>query len=301
MHANAGRSARAQRGAGPVAVKMVAPSAMRRLRATTAHVARRQESAAAPSEAGGSLLPLRVGADFHPPPPELQRVRNALAAAVGAQDFRLASSLQDLLHVAEPKPPLTLDACCPESPDECLAFFLREGFVCVRNLFDSQQMKRMQAHWRRAQAPTQTLWDEAKLVAGNFIGEDFKPQPRFAHFPHGRLWFDLPLQDFFGAGDPMLDLIDPPRLLSVLEKVVGSDVRLLTVQPRTVPPETNQGYTGWHRDGIEPPTNDSHPHCRRVKVFVNMFDTAEDQGCTSVGPIFPSIFSCSAAARKCDC
>ena len=192
------------------------------------------------------LLPLRVGPDFHPAPTELQRIRDCIQDAADAGNFRLAASLQDLLFVAEPKPPLTLEACSPESPDECLEFFLREGFVCIRNLFSATEIQRMQSQWRQAQSPTRALWDDAKLVAGNFIGEDFKPEPRFAHFPHGRLWFDIPLEDFFaGATDPsgdpiMLDLIDAPRLMTVLEKVIGPDVRLLTVQPRTVPPETNQ-------------------------------------------------------------
>jgi hypothetical protein len=200
-----------------------------------------------------SLLPLRVDAQFHALPEEVQRVQEAITEAAEAQDFRKAAALQDLLHVVEPKPPLSVDDCCPDSPEKCLDFFLREGFVCIRDLFDADQLQRLQHQWRQAQAPIRTLWDEAKLVAGNFIGEDFQAEDRFAHIPHGRLWFDIPLPLLFqeaADGDPiMLEIIDPPRLVSVLEQVVGPDVRLVGIQPRTVPPEDNQGYTAWHRDG----------------------------------------------------
>ena len=215
----------------------------RRLRALSAHVCGTSAEAA--------LLPLRVGPDFHPLPSELARVHAALDDAAVSRDFRRGAALQDLLHVVEPKAPLTVDECCPDTPEECLNFFLREGFVCVRELFPPDALRGMQAQWRRAQAPIRALWEEAKLTAGNFIGEDFTPEPRFAHIPHGRLWFDLPLPTLFGDADDgpgeMLDVIDPPRLVPVLEEIVGPDVQLVGIQPRTVPPEQNQGYTSWHR------------------------------------------------------
>ena len=230
-----------------------------RMRAVCAHLntappaARCGSVAVALASESSSLLPLRVDAQLHALPEEVQRVHEAITEAAEAKDFRTAAALQDLLHVVEPKPPLSVDDCCPDSPEKCLDFFLREGFVCIRDLFDADQLERLQHQWRQAQAPIRTLWDEAKLVAGNFIGEDFQPEDRFAHIPHGRLWFDIPLSLLFqeaADGDPiMLEIIDPPRLVSVLEQIVGPDVRLVGIQPRTVPPEDNQGYTAWHRDG----------------------------------------------------
>ena len=38
-------------------------------------------------------------------------------------------------------------------------------------------------------------------------------------------------------------MIDPPKLLNVLDCIVGSDALLSGVQPRTVPPENEGGYT----------------------------------------------------------
>ena len=71
------------------------------------------------------------------------------------------------------------------------------------------------------------------------------------------MWYDIPLEELFAEtveGDPvMLDIIDPPRLVPVLEQVIGPEVQLVGIQPRTVPPEENLGYTTWHRDGAAPP------------------------------------------------
>ena len=74
---------------------------------------------------------------------------------------------------------------------------------------------------------------------------------RFKKLPHGRLFFDIPVDDFFSEacqedGDPvLLDLIAPEKLVPVLEKIVGPEVRLVGVQARTVPPESEGGYTSW--------------------------------------------------------
>ena len=67
--------------------------------------------------------------------------------------------------------------------------------------------------------------------------------------PHGRLYFDIPADDFW-RDEPatFLEMIAPPPLTAVLDQVIGEDVRLSGVQPRTVPgPETECGYTTWHR------------------------------------------------------
>ncbi len=179
----------------------------------------------------------------------------------------------------------------------------------------------MQASWRRAQGPARDLWHEAREFGqGQFEGNGlyYKNLPpghgveRFKKLAHGRLFFDIPVEDFFSEacdenGDPVLiDTIAPPRLVPVLDAILGGDVRLLTVQARTVPPEVEGGYTSWHRgiptlfvslaassvqvnhcrhasaDMASTPHQWPFPTNRRVKAFVYMFDVAADQGCTSV-------------------
>ena len=128
------------------------------------------------------VVPLAVDSTVTPLPQELERVRDAMHAAADAQvqDYRAATRLQDLLHVVEPKPQLTVDECAPATPEEACDFFLREGFVCVRDLFPPETLRRLQAAWLHAQQPARDLWEEARLVAGNFSGEDFTPGAKFA-------------------------------------------------------------------------------------------------------------------------
>ena len=51
----------------------------------------------------------------------------------------------------------------------------------------------------------------------------------------------------------LLDLLDPPPLLEVLGHIIGPELRLCGVQSRTVIPESDGGYTSWHRDTGGPP------------------------------------------------
>jgi hypothetical protein len=196
------------------------------------------------------------GQQLQPLPQELARVREAIRAAVASRDFREAALLQDLLHTAEPKPLLSVGDCAPACPVAARDFFLREGFVCVRNCFPPAKLQQLQRAWRRAQAPASQLWQEARHTAGNFSGEDFKPLPKFVGFGHGRLFYDIPIKLFLqgyreqaaersragisagGSGGAagadvavLLDLTDPPPLMRVLEQVIGGgDVRLTSIQ-----------------------------------------------------------------------
>lgn len=183
-------------------------------------------------------------------------VHAAISSAVASGDFRLAAALKDLLFVAEPKQPLTVTDCAPAGVDDAVQFFLENGFVCVQQLFDPATLLRIQRAWGRAQAPARALWEESKSLGSGARGLSFENQaeinsdPRFSKLPHGRLYFDIPVEDHFFAealeegGDPvLLDMIDPPKLLAILDKIVGKDAVCVGVQPRTVPPEDEGGYT----------------------------------------------------------
>ena len=129
---------------------------------------------AEPADLGAGLLPLQLapGLDasgrLQPLPESLDRLRQAMHAAAAAGDFRLATALQDVLFVAEPTAPLTVEACAPESPEECWDFFVENGFVCVRDLFGPEQLARIQAAWRRVQGPARALW-QLRLAASRFF------------------------------------------------------------------------------------------------------------------------------------
>jgi len=155
------------------------------------------------------------------------------------------------------------------------------SFVVVPNCFEGDELERLQRSWRRAQRPARADF-EAWRDAGVEVD-----------LPHGKLWFDIPVDTLLDeaasdGGDPiLLELLGPRPLLPVLEKIVGSP-ELCGVQPRTLAPDTPDvvsGYSGWHRDGEQGPTNDlMRSRGRVVKAFCYIFDVGPDQGCTSVVP-----------------
>jgi hypothetical protein len=222
------------------------------------------------------LVPLRLnGKGFQPDVSALER---AIEEAARGRDFRRAAALQDLLFVASPKPALTVDDCAPAGAEAAASFFVQNGFVCVRELFPPPLLKRIQSAWRRAQAKARTTWEEAKAMGhgGNAIFFENQQEIDAAlaarrtdwtdagslamlqsapdrALPHGRLFFDIPVEDLFaealteGANAALLDVIDPPKLMDVLEHIVGDDALLSGVQARTVPPENEAGYTSVSR------------------------------------------------------
>ena len=213
-----------------------------------------------------ALLPLRIdGSDPHGCfSPCLGEVKAALVGATTAGNFRAAAALSDLLAVVEPKPLLSVHECAPRDPDDAARFFLENGFVCIRELFPPRELARIQAAWRRAQEPARSMWEAAKAMGVGTKGLYYQNQNELAKshpLPMGRLFFDIPIdgrpdvipvEELFFAeaetedGDPiLLDLIDPPKLVEVLHRIIGPDMLLCGIQPRTVPPEEEGGYTSW--------------------------------------------------------
>ena len=81
-----------------------------------------------------ALLPLSIEGETEHGcfSPALGVVRSAIADATQSRQYRMAAALSDLLYVVEPKPPLSVDECAPSDPDAAAAFFVENGFVCVR-------------------------------------------------------------------------------------------------------------------------------------------------------------------------
>lgn len=175
-------------------------------------------------------------------------MRNAATAAAKRGDEHTASVLHDLLHTVEPKPELTASECAPTSSMERQEFFHREGFVCVPRVFEGDRLRALQDAFHRIQAPIWQVWEQdARHCAGNFAGEDFIVDTRFQGFGHGRLYFDLPSEEFWSE-PAFVSLVAPPKLETVIQDIGGERMRFGGAQPRTVPgPEKDGGYCSWHR------------------------------------------------------
>ena len=87
------------------------------------------------------------------------------------------------------------------------------------------------------------------------------------------------------SGDPvLLDLVDPAPVIPLLKEVLGGDIRMRGVQPRTFPPEDQGGYTAWHRDAAKPDNYPGPSPAHIIKMFFYFFDVPENGGCTAVVP-----------------
>ena len=217
---------------------------------------------------GGGDSPLPVDLVTGAPDPSyIARIKVEMHAAAATADYRLATCLQDLLFAVEPKPMSLEQAVGGTTLEEKAAFFVKHGCIVVPRIFEGERLARLQRTWGAAQASARRQWDEAiqfGVLPQPLDGIAFANQQELnKKFPNlggagfGRKWFDIPVADFYreasqaDGDDSLLHLIDPPPLLEVLGAICGgeaADLRCIHIQPRTVPPEDEGGYTSWHRD-----------------------------------------------------
>ena len=58
-----------------------------------------------------------------------------------------------------PKQPLSWTNCAPLTLDEKATFFAENGFVVVPKCFEGNELRRLQASWRRAQVQPRSLFE----------------------------------------------------------------------------------------------------------------------------------------------
>ena len=227
------------------------PRALRRLQH---HAAALLAPSGAAASSFAAPLPLPITADGVPAACLSELAERKMAAAA-AEDYREAANLKQMIDVLTPRaapPSLPPDA----SAEERTEFLRTYGYVMVE-CFAGEHLRRLQEAWRRAQAPVVAAWNAAKAEGEGIAGHGFANaealREKYGITPH-RLFVDIPVESFFAealqpAGDPvLLDLVDPPQLVPVLEAYLGADVKLCGVQPRTytTDPELDpeaEGYT----------------------------------------------------------
>ena len=194
---------------------------------------------------------------------ELQREKNRLQLALGAADgvdvprsfFRNASL------------------------DETAVFFRRNGYWIFEDAVTGQWLERLQHKFMEAAAPARELW-EAALADGQAVAPSDIPDLR-GQLIHAPGYFDIPR--FVEYDDSMLRLLDNPKIMPVLEKVMGGKVQVKQIQGRTVPVAASKNYTKWHRDSAAEIS--THPQFSpSIKVFTFPFDVPIDGGVAAVVP-----------------
>ena len=198
---------------------------------------------------------------------ELERLREREMEAVERRHYRLATQLRDLQEALRPNQ-LTLEECAPPTLEAQYQFFLRKGFCVLPDAIEPDVLSEIQAAWSRVVEPVQKQWREDTAQCSGVSGISFQHVPdavaaRYSSPPLYRTFFDIP--KFLESDDAFLKLIDRPKVVALLERLVGSggitsDARTPQGSPyngiasvggfqaRTVPPEDNdEGYISWHR------------------------------------------------------
>jgi hypothetical protein len=196
-------------------------------------------------------------------------------AAVEAEDYRAAAECHDLLTVLQPATigtELTLADASPPTLEGQRDFFRKFGFVCLPKVFAGDALDRLVAAWRSVQRPAGPIWRE-KLRVQEMAAAEFdqtqRPDESAAEFYRrrsaagkdrkiGRNYYDITMEEMFAglreelraaaAAAPdavsndsppkaaaLLDLLDPPRLVAVLKALLGDELHMFAIQPRTYP------------------------------------------------------------------
>lgn len=235
------------------------------------------------------------------------RLRQAVAAAVEADDYRLAADLHHSLDVLV-GPGLTIDdALRPGTADERASFFLQHGFVVIPKAFADDALASLQVAWLRAQAPHRANWEAAtRTVDSVSVSALPSGEAKVSGGQRADLFFDIPTrcdwwrgemwrhsrpgtagrQRFFELDPCFVDIIDCPALVDVLDVVVGPSVSCTGVQARSVPPAppgVRHAYTSWHRDRT-PPDGWPNPRPRVCKAFFFFFGVEHNGGALALVP-----------------
>lgn len=103
--------------------------------------------------------PIPVGADGQLQPATIAALEAEIETAASSGDFQRASELSGAVSTLRPDTiPMSLAAAAvPQTPAEKADFFVEHGFTVVENCFAGEDLSRLQASWRRAQAPARQM------------------------------------------------------------------------------------------------------------------------------------------------
>ncbi|MCB9150574.1 MAG: phytanoyl-CoA dioxygenase family protein [Caldilineaceae bacterium] len=148
-----------------------------------------------------------------------------------------------------------------------LTQFREEGYILIDNALDADTLARARAAYEKVQSATEQAWRDM-VQSGVFKGG-------YGHGP-----------DAHTMGNPyehdtvFLDIADNPRMMPLVEEVIGPTVQTMEIVAHCHHAGTN-AHTAWHRDW--PPYR--HPqYVLKAKVFYFLDDQDESMGCFSIVP-----------------
>ncbi len=151
--------------------------------------------------------------------------------------------------------------------DEQQTKFRTQGYLLVPDALDSIGLERMHAAYEKIRRDTEPAWRRA---IADRSGKGVYGHGAAAHV----------ITDLYHYDPLFLDLANNPRIIPILEQVVGPDLQLTEAIGHNHPAGT-PAHIEWHRDW--PPW--SHPtQILKAKVFYYLEEITEDMGAFSVVP-----------------
>lgn len=180
------------------------------------------------------------------------------------------------------------------SPDQ-ITRFQREGYLVVEDVLDASVLDPVRAEYKALlddliQGWGMTMPDasfEKKLLAAYQAGHDWF-QPMDISLPGDRIAADTPMH----FGPAVFDMITAPRLLDMVEDLIGPEITSNPIQHvRIKPPErkleaneirAHVGGTDWHQDRAV--ALEEADQTDMVTVWLAVTDATVENGCLQVVP-----------------
>eukprot|EP01047_Picozoa_sp_COSAG01_P027695 COSAG01_NODE_1835_length_9084_cov_87.179481_11_plen_209_part_00 len=156
--------------------------------------------------AGVELPQVRLEDDGCADLADLAVLQDEETRAAVAGDYRRAGFLRDLSEALLPKPRIAVEDCLPDSVEDQHSFFLRHGFIFVRDILPADKLKVAQAAWTRAQARAKQVW-HSKKAAGMLDASQ-------------HLYYDIP--NLLEEDDCFIDMVDSPAIVPLMSRITGS-------------------------------------------------------------------------------
>lgn len=156
--------------------------------------------------AGVELPQVRLEDDGCADLADLAVLQDEETRAAVAGDYRRAGFLRALSEALLPKPRIAVEDCLPDSVEDQHSFFLRHGFIFVRDILPADKLKVAQAAWTRAQARAKKVW-HSKKAAGMLDASQ-------------HLYYDIP--NLLEEDDCFIDMVDSPAIVPLMSRITGS-------------------------------------------------------------------------------
>ncbi|MEZ5824023.1 MAG: phytanoyl-CoA dioxygenase family protein [Geminicoccaceae bacterium] len=184
---------------------------------------------------------------------------------------------------------------------EQVELFRRQGYLVVEDILDQATLDRVRGEYSDLMDRLYAVWHEEGLVKADSASLSFWQkldhcvaagfdwyQPFDISLPHENIRQDTPMH----VGPAVFDMITHPRLLDMVETLIGPEIASNPIQhvrikppQRALPGSETRAHitsTDWHQDmGVTLPEAD---HTEFVTVWLAITDATVENGCLQVAP-----------------